>query len=150
MRSVSAESRSTPWFCRSGGAINVRVLGGLRLKSLSSDRVARMLKFRGPFDNREWTSYHPDGKRIFAAYAAGVNAFIRTLIQRGALIAGTASYNPAENPDSTEYPDPYERRPDPRDPADTEEPSPRAPSTSEPHPPRGYDELKPVKGDRED
>jgi hypothetical protein len=27
-----------------------------------------------------------------------VNAFIRTLIQRGALVAGSASYNPAENP----------------------------------------------------
>ena len=27
-------------------------------------------------DDREWTSYHPEGKRIFTAYAAGVNAFI--------------------------------------------------------------------------
>ena len=35
-----------------------------------------MLKYRGPMDDREWTSYHPDGKRIFTAYAAGVNAFI--------------------------------------------------------------------------
>jgi penicillin amidase len=35
-----------------------------------------MLKYRGPMDEREWTSYHPEGKRIFTAYAAGVNAFI--------------------------------------------------------------------------
>ena len=51
--------------------------------------------------------------------------------------------NPADDPDPTEYPDPYDRRPDPRD-TGTET------STSEPHPPRNYDELKPVKGDRED
>lgn len=70
--------------------------------------------------------------------------------------------NPATDPDPTEYPDPYERRPDPRGPDSDDAPespeggagkdpvrgTPRAPSTSEPHPPRNYDELKPVKGDR--
>ena len=40
------------------------------------DQVARLLKFRGPWDDREWTSYHPDGRRIFTAFANGVNAFI--------------------------------------------------------------------------
>ncbi len=55
--------------------------------------------------------------------------------------------NPATDPDPTEYPDPYDRRPDPRGPDSV---GPAAPSTSEPHPPRNYDELKPVKGDRED
>jgi penicillin amidase len=40
------------------------------------DRTARRLKYRGPFDDTEWTSYHPDGKRIFTAFASGVNAFI--------------------------------------------------------------------------
>jgi len=55
--------------------------------------------------------------------------------------------NPASEPDPTEYPDPYERRPDPRGP---DHDGPAAPSTSEPPPPRNYDELKPVKGDRED
>jgi hypothetical protein len=54
--------------------------------------------------------------------------------------------NPAEEPDPTEFPDPYERRPDPREEGD----APAPPSTSEPHPPHSYDELKPVKGDRED
>lgn len=43
---------------------------------LVHDRLARRLKFRGPYDDAEWASYHPDGKRIFAAYAAGINAFI--------------------------------------------------------------------------
>jgi penicillin amidase len=45
-------------------------------QAVERDRVARMLKYRGPMDEREWTSYHPDAKRIFTAYAAGVNAFI--------------------------------------------------------------------------
>jgi hypothetical protein len=54
--------------------------------------------------------------------------------------------NPADEPDPTEYPDPYERRPDPRAP---DHEGPAAPSTSEPHPPSSFDELKPVKGDRE-
>ena len=47
--------------------------------------------------------------------------------------------NPVGEPDPTEWPDPYERRPDPRDPG--EEPfgevphtTPGATSTSEPHP----------------
>ena len=46
-------------------------------QAVAGDRVARMLKYRGPLDDREWTSYHPEGKRIFTAYAAGVNAFIK-------------------------------------------------------------------------
>jgi hypothetical protein len=68
--------------------------------------------------------------------------------------------NPAEAPDPTEYPDPYDRRPDPKDPAAVDTPALPAEkqrvgmggetSTSEPHPPRNYDELQPVKGDRED
>jgi penicillin amidase len=45
-------------------------------QALARDRTARLLKYRGPMDDREWTSYHPEGKRIFTAYAAGVNAFI--------------------------------------------------------------------------
>ena len=43
---------------------------------VAHDRLARLVMFRGPFDDREWTSYHPEGKRIFDAFAAGVNAFI--------------------------------------------------------------------------
>ena len=44
--------------------------------AVTRDRTARMLKYRGPMDDREWTSYHPEGKRIFTAFAAGVNAYI--------------------------------------------------------------------------
>ncbi len=40
------------------------------------DRLVRLLKYRGPFDDREWSSYHPDARRIFTAYAAGINAFM--------------------------------------------------------------------------
>jgi penicillin G amidase len=40
------------------------------------DRAARLLKYRGPFDDREWTSYHPQARRLFTAYVNGVNAFI--------------------------------------------------------------------------
>jgi penicillin amidase len=39
------------------------------------DKLARLIMFRGPWEE-EWTSYHPDGKRIFESFAAGVNAYI--------------------------------------------------------------------------
>ena len=32
--------------------------------------------YRGPFDDREWTSYHPEGKRIFTAFVNGLNTYI--------------------------------------------------------------------------
>ena len=40
------------------------------------DRQARHLMYRGPFDDAEFTSYHVEGKRIFEAFARGVNAYI--------------------------------------------------------------------------
>ncbi|HEV8600179.1 MAG TPA: penicillin acylase family protein [Gemmatimonadales bacterium] len=43
---------------------------------LAHDRLARLLKYRGPWDDREWRSYHPEGRAIFAAFADGVNAYI--------------------------------------------------------------------------
>jgi len=46
--------------------------------AVERDRQARLLRYRGPMDDREWTSYHPDGKRIFDAYATGVNAYIES------------------------------------------------------------------------
>ena len=42
--------------------------------------------------------------------------------------------NPARDPDPTEWPDPYDKREDPRDPDDPDSPAPGALSTSEPHP----------------
>jgi hypothetical protein len=53
--------------------------------------------------------------------------------------------NPASDPDPTEFPDPYERRPDPKGPEQGRAEH-GAPSTSEPPPPRNYDEVKPEKG----
>jgi penicillin amidase len=40
------------------------------------DVRTRLMMFRGPWDAAEWTSYHPEGEVIFAAFADGVNAFI--------------------------------------------------------------------------
>jgi penicillin G amidase len=44
--------------------------------AVARDRQAKLLMYRGPFDDSEFTSYHPEGKRIFEAFARGVNAFI--------------------------------------------------------------------------
>src|SRR5688500_15035029 len=44
--------------------------------ALRHDRLARLLKFRGPWDEREYGSYHPDGRRILQSFANGVNAYI--------------------------------------------------------------------------
>ncbi|HMC50704.1 MAG TPA: hypothetical protein VKH20_08665 [Solirubrobacterales bacterium] len=41
--------------------------------------------------------------------------------------------NPARDPDPTEWPDPYDKREDPRDPADPDD----APFGEQPHPPTG-------------
>ena len=40
----------------------------------------------------------PISNALIIAIVASVNAFLRTLIQRGALVAGSASYDPTENP----------------------------------------------------
>jgi phage tail sheath protein FI len=40
----------------------------------------------------------PISNALITAILASVNAFIRTLIQRGALVGGNASYDPAKNP----------------------------------------------------
>ena len=45
-------------------------------EAFNYDLRTRQMMFRGPWDESEWTSYHPDGERIFTAYANGVNAYI--------------------------------------------------------------------------
>ena len=45
-------------------------------EAFDNDLRTRQMMFRGPWDESEWTSYHPDGERIFTAHAAGVNAYI--------------------------------------------------------------------------
>jgi penicillin G amidase len=44
--------------------------------ALARDRYARLLKYRGPTDHREWTVYHPDARALMSAFVAGVNAYI--------------------------------------------------------------------------
>jgi penicillin amidase len=44
--------------------------------AVARDRQARLLMYRGAFDEAEFTSYHPEGRRILDAFARGVNAFI--------------------------------------------------------------------------
>jgi penicillin amidase len=40
------------------------------------DARTRLMMYRGPWDDTEWTSYHADAHRIFTAYANGINAFV--------------------------------------------------------------------------
>src|SRR5262245_52796322 len=45
-------------------------------RAFERDRQMRLLRYRGPMDDREWTSYHPEMRRIVAAFVRGVNAYI--------------------------------------------------------------------------
>ena len=45
-------------------------------EALRHDRVARLLKYRGPWTDEEFNSYHPEGRRILQAFTSGVNAYI--------------------------------------------------------------------------
>jgi len=46
-------------------------------EALRHDRAARLLKYRGPWTDEEFASYHPEGRRILQAFSSGVNAYIR-------------------------------------------------------------------------
>jgi penicillin amidase len=52
---------------------------------LDHDRAARLFKYRGPWTDAEFSSYHPDGRRILEAFAAGVNAYIDHATANGEL-----------------------------------------------------------------
>jgi hypothetical protein len=56
--------------------------------------------------------------------------------------------NPTEDPDPTEWPDPYDRRPDPRGPGE-QAPQTGSESTSEPHPSQDP-EAEPWEGPKRD
>jgi len=45
-------------------------------QAVPQDRLARLLKYRGPMDDRELAAYHPDARRLMTAFVSGVNAFI--------------------------------------------------------------------------
>jgi penicillin G amidase len=40
------------------------------------DARTRLMMYRGPYDDTEWKSYHPDAERLFTAWANGLNAFV--------------------------------------------------------------------------
>ena len=45
-------------------------------QAFDNDVRARLMMFRGPWDAKEWTSYHPDAERLFTAWANGHNGYI--------------------------------------------------------------------------
>src|SRR5262245_30603954 len=45
-------------------------------KGFAHDRLVRLLAYRGPFDETELSSYHPEADRILTAYVAGINAYL--------------------------------------------------------------------------
>jgi len=45
-------------------------------EALPHDRLARLLRFRGPWTDQEFSSYHPEGRRILEAFTRGINAYI--------------------------------------------------------------------------
>ncbi|MDH3208176.1 MAG: penicillin acylase family protein [Gemmatimonadota bacterium] len=45
-------------------------------EALPYDQRTRLMMYRGPFDETEWTSYHPDARMLFTAHAEGVNAYM--------------------------------------------------------------------------
>ncbi|MGH9694113.1 MAG: penicillin acylase family protein, partial [Bryobacteraceae bacterium] len=47
-------------------------------KYLKRDRIARLVRYRGDWD-QEWRSYSPDAKAIATAFTSGINAYIRSL-----------------------------------------------------------------------
>ena len=53
--------------------------------ALARDRQARLLKYRGPLDEKELGAYHPEARAIMTAYVAGVNAFIAEAVSAGTL-----------------------------------------------------------------
>src|SRR5258708_25814311 len=46
---------------------------------VTRDKFARLLTFRGNWDE-EFKKYHPEGRKIFEAFAAGINAAIEKAI----------------------------------------------------------------------
>ena len=45
-------------------------------QAVDHDRLLRLIQYQGPWDDAEFTSYHPQARQIFTAFANGVNAYI--------------------------------------------------------------------------
>ena len=54
-------------------------------EALRHDRIARLIKYRGPWTDEEFNSYHPEGRRILEAFTSGVNAYIAHAEEAGEL-----------------------------------------------------------------
>jgi penicillin amidase len=67
---------------RAGEGRLSEILGG---QWLEHDRSARLLKYRGPWTEEEFSSYHPEGYRILTAFSSGVNAYIDHATSSGEL-----------------------------------------------------------------
>jgi len=67
---------------RAGEGRLSEIMGG---QWLEHDRSARLLKYRGPWTEEEFTSYHPEGYRILTAFSSGVNAYIAHATSSGEL-----------------------------------------------------------------
>jgi penicillin amidase len=61
--------------------------------ALPRDRIARLVRFRGNWDE-EWASYGPDTKAIATAFTAGINAYIRALNGKRPSEFRVAGYDP--------------------------------------------------------
>ena len=58
---------------RYNGGYLAEILGE---EAVEHDRLLRLIQYQGPWDDGELDFYHPEGKRIFTAFATGVNAYI--------------------------------------------------------------------------
>ncbi len=45
-------------------------------KAYDFDARTRLMMYRGPYDDTEWKSYHPDAQRLFTAWTNGLNAYV--------------------------------------------------------------------------
>ncbi len=45
-------------------------------KAYDFDARTRLMMYRGPHDDTEWKSYHPDAERLFTAWTNGLNAYV--------------------------------------------------------------------------
>lgn len=62
------------WRRYNGGRL-AEVLGP---EAVEHDRLLRLIQYQGPWEDAEFNSYHPEGRRIFTAFANGVNAYIES------------------------------------------------------------------------
>lgn len=75
---------------RAGTGKLAEVLGP---KFLARDRIARLVRYRGDWDE-EWRSYSADAQQIVAAFTNGINAYIRSLSGKRPIEFQIAGFDP--------------------------------------------------------